>query len=395
MLQIPFFWQALIFSSIAIGAVAGSAWWLYLSPVHARAGGAGEARPPAPGFILGLAAILLLSGLQLVLGGFWDASMHILTGEVPGGADFLWPPHIMIYSSFFFILIAAGVALRAIALPASRAGIDDPRLWVRRNPYLGAVALCALYGILSIPGDALWHLLFGIDLTAWSPPHVFLGIAAALPLFAAAGMVSRFRPLGDRPLVPALLTAALLAVGLNVIYLIGVIEFELPGNGPLKSSMPQWIYPTVAGCIVFFVSILAARLVQHRWAATLTAVFFYGVRILVLVAMATTDQVVPFLPVGFLLGAFLIDWLPWDRIPSFVLRTVAIALAFAVGYEIMAVPILLSRPDIFLSSADLIKTLITLVLVGLLLLPAARWFGELLLTEAPEPKPALAAAGDD
>jgi hypothetical protein len=35
--------------------------------------------------------LLGLAGVQFVGGGLWDASQHFLTGEVPGGSDFLWP----------------------------------------------------------------------------------------------------------------------------------------------------------------------------------------------------------------------------------------------------------------------------------------------------------------
>lgn len=47
--------------------------------------------------------------LQLAAGAWWDASKHIQTGRVPAGANFLWPPHIMIYGLFMLSFVVAGI----------------------------------------------------------------------------------------------------------------------------------------------------------------------------------------------------------------------------------------------------------------------------------------------
>jgi hypothetical protein len=152
------FLQGLAFSGIDISIVVILVWWLFLSRVK---------QPPLPGSgisrrlatILGL--LLVVSGIQFFIGAMWDTSMHLKTGEVLGGADFLWPPHIMIYSGFLITLALGLFGLATIAIPAIRRGERDPRLWVRSSPYLGALAVASIYAIASVPGDAIWHELFG------------------------------------------------------------------------------------------------------------------------------------------------------------------------------------------------------------------------------------------
>jgi len=92
---------------------------------------------------------------------------------------------------------------------------------------VGIVALASAYELLALPGDALWHEIFGIDLTAWSPPHVTISLMMAVVLVGAAAMLvdAHERERVARPTVPAVLLCGL---ALNVLSLIGVLEWELP-----------------------------------------------------------------------------------------------------------------------------------------------------------------------
>src|SRR5512143_3952755 len=128
----PLFWQGLTFSTGAIVLVVLSIWWLYWSPAKGRVGPASR---PSPRLAAWLSGLLGLAAIQLVAGGLWDGSMHIKTGRVPAGADFLWPPHIMIYSAFLLSFLVAIVAVGVVGVSGWRSGERDPRLWVRRAPY--------------------------------------------------------------------------------------------------------------------------------------------------------------------------------------------------------------------------------------------------------------------
>lgn len=375
MLSNPVFWEGLLFSCMAVCLVGGSAWWLYLSPTPAPV--VRMAAPSARQSIV-LAALLGLAGIQFITGALWDAGQHLATGQVPGGSDFLWPPHILIYSGFAITLAIALVTLRIIAVPARRAGINDPRAWVRRNPFLGAVALASLYGIFSIPGDALWHALFGIDLTAWSPPHVLLATMVTIVIVSAAALMAQGRSALGRGWAD-LGVATLLAVGLNLIYIVGVLEWELPRTlSNFVVDNPIWLYPVVGGGLAFFVLILATRLIDWRWAATTTAVLFFLIRVSVTLALAVTQTTLPLpdLPLIFLAGAVVLDWLPWRLIETSWLRGGLKALAYTIGCLGAALPALDARVDLpQFTRSDIVWSVLLTFVVSVILLPLAEWAG--------------------
>lgn len=102
--------------------------------------------------VLGTAA-----SLALVIGGYWDGWWHFNIGR-----DTFWTrPHLLMYAQV------------VIALVVGAAGVFDP--WLR--PAALIVGLGGLLSIGAAPIDNLWHALFGVDFTIWSPPHI-LGIVA-------------------------------------------------------------------------------------------------------------------------------------------------------------------------------------------------------------------------
>lgn len=361
------FRRALIFSGAAMLFVVASAWWLYLSKVKTPIGNLSR---PSPRLAVWLVGLLGFSMILLVTGALWDASKHIQTGEVPAGADFLWPPHIMIYGSFMLSFIVAGISLGLVARPEIRAGRRDPRLWVRGNPFLGAVALASIYAIFTIPGDAIWHALYGIDLTAWSPPHVLLGVASCAVLISALGLLRSSRPAGERSAWYGMTTIGLLTMVLSFGYLLAVIEWELPGAGnPHVLARPIWEYPVAVAVAAFIPLALAARLTSFRWAATATALAFYALRLLTMAGLSLTGNVVPYLPLWFLLGAVFMDLirLPQVKLPA-RWRGLAEAAAFSMGYAALALPLLTLRPDLraFTGTDRLLAVVITFALCAAL-----------------------------
>jgi hypothetical protein len=370
----PLFWQGLSFTTGAVLIVSVSIWWLYRSPLRrgARPVDAGQPSRRLAGW---LAALLGLAAVQLVGGALWDASMHIRTGEVPAGADFLWPPHIMIYSAFLLSLLVALIAVAVVAVPAWRAGSRDPREWVRCNPYLGAVALASAYSLLSIPGDALWHALYGLDLTAWSPPHVLIGAMMCTVMISAVAVLARARP--DTPGWNRfdLAIPVLLALMLNVAIIIGTIEWEVWGGDAalLVRRNPIWVYPLVGGALAFATLVLARRLSRFSGAATLTALVFFAVRLGIALVMRFTDNVVPSLPPVFILGAIALDVVPWERIRAPRARDAAMAAAFTAAYVLVALPLLALRAHLpRFTGSDIALTVITTLGLSLIALPFIR-----------------------
>ena len=218
----PLFWQAAAFSGAAILFVAHSVWWFYLSRLDTEPA---RTAPPSPRVAAWLAGLLGLSAAQLTVGALWDASMHIQTGQIPAGADFLWPPHIMIYSSFFLSFLVA----------------------------------------------------------------------------------------------------------------------------------------------------LARRLTGYRWAATATAGLFYLFRLAVTLGLDLTGNVAPTVPLVFILGALLLDAVPWQRVKSGILRYLGWAAAYTAGYTALALPLLAFRAGLdSLSPFDYFMTVTMTLLVSLALMPVAQ-----------------------
>src|SRR5512135_3071584 len=103
----PLLLQADGFSAAAILIFGGATWFFYFSPVRSRPAPVDRPSRLMAGIVV---AALGLGGVLMVAGALWDASMHVQTGTVPGGSDFLWPPHIMLYSGFLLSFLCGLVA---------------------------------------------------------------------------------------------------------------------------------------------------------------------------------------------------------------------------------------------------------------------------------------------
>ncbi len=115
-----------------------------------------------------------------MLGGWgvqWDIRWHLLIGR-----DAFWiPPHVMTYAAVTLVAVISFGVLVA----------ETWRSW-RGERLGGSLPVWGLVGtrgfhlawwgialtILAAPLDDLWHRLFGLDVTLWSPPHL-LGLAGA------------------------------------------------------------------------------------------------------------------------------------------------------------------------------------------------------------------------
>ena len=111
------------------------------------------------GNILALAALLV--------SGEWDAVSH-----AQGGVDTFWyPPHYGIYGGLAFGFICAIVGW-LLALGSGGAPQTRRMLW--------AMTVASTVLVTGAPADVTWHLVFGLDLSAWSPPHMHLAIGTIL-----------------------------------------------------------------------------------------------------------------------------------------------------------------------------------------------------------------------
>jgi hypothetical protein len=366
-----------------IAAFVGLGWWLLASwlPGGARIqpiAGAGTIRAFA-------AAVACSSGLLFISGGLWDEIWHRKYGGF--GQDFLWPPHLLLYSSIALIALLACGSMIVLALRGS-GGLRER---VRAEPLLGLIALTATYLIASLPSDELWHRIYGRDITAWSLPHVILvsGIAgvmlASVPL--ALSSVPRFiswRGLG-RLQAGEVVALTLIAWATTMFLQIGTAEWDgvqAIGQGSGNAyrdafwQRPEWLYPVVIVTIALFGGRLAQQVTRRVGTATMVGLIVLAFRLLLIEANGARGQI-GFTPHLLILSAMVaLDgwvWLMRDRMP--VVGNLVSSLVF-LAVALPIIPALIMYPRI---NADTLPGMIVMgVLMGLAGGLAGSWLGGML-----------------
>ena len=146
----------------------------------------------------------------------WDIQWHLRIGR-----DSFWiAPHVITYSGVTAMVLASFGMLAWTTWRARRgardagtvraAGLTGTRGW-----HFAAWSIALT--VLAAPIDDLWHRLFGLDVTLWSPPHL-LGLAGGVLNAAACWVIAReVYPAGTRAREVALvLGGALVTGGLSV-----------------------------------------------------------------------------------------------------------------------------------------------------------------------------------
>ncbi len=295
--------------ALGVGVLAGTlllfglgVWWLLLSPLGASAADrpalSAEARQS-------LAVLVALSGLLFITGGLWDEVWHRLYGIGTAISDFWWRPHLMIYGSMgLMALFALGGLMVAVR------GGGGLRQRFRAEPRLGLLALTAAYLVLAAPSDELWHRIYGLDITAWSLPHILFGVGVTLVMLAGSALqVSVLpRPAGWRGLGGLRpgegLLLILLAVSLIAVMQIALTEWEVLRAAPsvdveadqfLRAfwRRPEWMYPAALITIAAFYGQVAVHSLRRAGAATLLTAAVLGFRVVVLGLFAVTEAPTP------------------------------------------------------------------------------------------------------
>jgi len=144
---------------------------------------------PAVGALTGVGSLrlyrlglwtLLVAKLVAGWGVQWDIQWHLLIGR-----DTFWiPPHVMTYAG---VTVAVLISFGVLAFDSGRRLLTgrEPTgtrrvLWLTGTLGFHVAAWSIALTVLAAPIDDLWHRLFGLDVTLWSPPHL-------LGLFGAAG----------------------------------------------------------------------------------------------------------------------------------------------------------------------------------------------------------------
>jgi hypothetical protein len=195
----------------------------------------------------------------------WDIRWHLVIGR-----DSFWiAPHVMTYAG---VTLAAVLAFGVLAWETWRAwrGLAAPDA-IQVMGLVGTRGFhLAWWGmaitILAAPIDDLWHRLFGLDVTLWSPPHL-LGIAGAQvnTLGCLAIALELWGP-GSRARRSALLVAGLLLLG----------AFEITVDPGVQTAFRRggvfFFTWAILGALAFsFALVLVARLTGMRSAPLLAA----------------------------------------------------------------------------------------------------------------------------
>lgn len=122
--------------------------------------------------------VLLAAKVLAGWGVQWDIQWHLRIGR-----DSFWiPPHVMTYAGVAVtVLVSFGVLARDTWRRRAGRPPDGTVRWLgltgTRGFHLAAWGIALT--VLAAPVDDLWHRLFGLDVTLWSPPHL-LGLLGGL-----------------------------------------------------------------------------------------------------------------------------------------------------------------------------------------------------------------------
>jgi len=206
------------------------------------------------------AAVWLLLAAKLVAGwGLgWDIRWHLLVGR-----DSFWiPPHVLTYAAVTAAVVVAFGVVAAETWLAGRghASGDTVRVaGLAGTPGFHLVWLGMALTIVAAPIDDLWHRLFGIDVTLWSPPHL-LGLAGGQVSTLGVLVVAR----EIWPASSPARTAALLLAGALLLGTFAIVADPAGRIAFLHGGVWFFTWPVLIALFGSFSLVLTTRLVGWR-----------------------------------------------------------------------------------------------------------------------------------
>jgi hypothetical protein len=216
--------------------------------------------------------VMLAANVLAAWGVQWDIQWHVQIGR-----DSFWiPPHVMTYAGVTLIVLGAfGVlaidTLRRLVSGREPAGAD--RIFgITSTPGFHLAAWGIALAVLAAPIDDLWHRLFGLDVTLWSPPHLLGLLGVAINTMACAVIAREAYPAGRVQLGTVIFALATfygtLGIGLResgrIAYVHGGVLF--------------YTFSILGALLLPLALVTAARLTGRRWApiAVLAIVIVLG-----------------------------------------------------------------------------------------------------------------------
>ncbi len=220
-----------------------------------------------------LAVLLSVVSLNVVVGGVWDEVWHRKYG-LPFGDDFFWRPHLMMYSFFASVALIAFAGLFYIM----RNGKGTMQQRFRANPVVGLLVLVGGFMMFALPADPAWHALYGVDLSAWSLPHIvlfwsFVAVMFLIPALVLTtipprvwGSIARIRFKDVFILLAYVFVMTLILLLLTTEWDSAVVV------DPLLLGRPDWLLPVNILLNAVVIGTLANHSTRYFGAATLVGV---------------------------------------------------------------------------------------------------------------------------
>jgi hypothetical protein len=207
------------------------------------------------------------------MGGAWDIQWHVAIGR-----DSLFiPPHLLVMVAFTTGLLITAAMIAYESLLVSRGYAVRGTLRFGRLHASGAmfgIACAYLFALLSTLLDELWHEIFGIDVTLWSPPHLLIMVSTVVVDFSLMlGITISARRLGYEFTLKSPLTWGLILTGAfafeSVNFQMGealIIGFRHGGAG-----LYGLLFPILVGGVLPLSMITLTRLAGRNWVVLPTA----------------------------------------------------------------------------------------------------------------------------
>src|SRR5262245_4300354 len=182
------------------------------------------------------------------------------------GRDSFWiPPHVMTYAGVSLVVLLSFGVLFWETYVASAAGGASGRGTIRLLGLTGTRGFhVAAWGIsvtvLAAPIDDLWHRLFGLDVTLWSPPHLMGFLGGLLNTLGCLLIAQEVYPVPGR--------ARLIALTVSGAWLYGTLDRVLePARllGYQHGGTRFYAYTILAALLLPLALVGTTRLTGRRW----------------------------------------------------------------------------------------------------------------------------------
>ncbi len=351
--------------AVLIGLILGFTgflYWLLVTPIK-------NAVPSKPNALLrhlGAVAVLT-SGTLMTFSTTWDEAWHRRYGT---GNDFLWMPHIMMYSSFAICSLLASAGILYLVLT----GQGGFRSRARSEPLVALLASVSLFLLFSAPSDLLWHQIYGLDITAWSLPHItlmlgFVGVILCGATLALSSQVSRvWRGLQNMSL-NEWLTLWLCGSALMFLLQFGTTEWEnvtaleyaMRDPEKLFWQRPESLFIAAILSVTGFIGAFVQNATKRIGVAMLVGGFLLLQRTAALLVVGGTDLGMTLrahtIAIGILLALDLIAY--WQKSGTWTIKSAFSSGALAIGV------VLIGTSQLFVYPRINLETIVWHVLFGM------------------------------